>query len=759
MDQADEKKIMDRLKQAIKEIYITGELIKSSKGGFLKRILTRHIAVRMHNLIVDQIFFQTNNTVNAGNIPFRNKIKDELVALRDLYSDFLQSQRHKFSGHFQQLPFNERIELWVKIDYTSANFFYEVPIEIYNKLHAIPTFEALPNLFAGFSASELNDIAATCVLHDYESKPNMSNDILSHTRQNSGGILAVHPLHSQCSSIAALEIIIDFELDLADKLKSNPEAFDTIKKVLITDLVNYFDNIFTRTDKAPGDPQYYLGLDDLLPAELIEAKAIYTEFKSKYKFQDKLNLLRNVRDKTCSHIDSNSALADLKILIDSVSIEEIASIYSTLKGFIEKVFRTNPMLIGFLIKNSEIRDAVSIQGFNVAPFSKEDVIKQIRVRVNYNDVNLYDSYLKQFQTDPSNPIPREFFAYAFNASDEVSDEREEIEFATGSFSYHNFKFTKAHKYLLDVLSDTNNDVSMKKAALLMLGQMGSSSPTRKILMDSYSLNVSNPDLQLLYVWAFGETTYKYDKAIAIILHKSALEKDLYIKYNSLLSLLKMDVSNRVDHYGKVNVNDSDDSKFIKQLSVSTGNYIHDLCIISALDSELCNNQRLLYKREKLTPLYHDFFVTAFSRIIDDLCVGIGIQTLSIDKKEKIIEYFNSYNYTVALGLMSEHLEDSDKKDVAILIYYFFTENLIHLNWSHETTVINYCLFAFRSGKKTEAIKILKKFVEQNPHKTEYRFQYFSLLKETNPALFLLEMAKFKNDYNLSLDEIAALDSI
>jgi hypothetical protein len=131
---------MEKLKIAIQEIQIVNELLKETRGGFLKRILARAIALRVHNLLVDQIFYRTNNLVNSSNSSLKKSIRKDLNALKELYVKFFETQRHKFSGHFQDLPLGERIDLWTKIDLTTANFFYELPIEIYNKFSSVPSY-------------------------------------------------------------------------------------------------------------------------------------------------------------------------------------------------------------------------------------------------------------------------------------------------------------------------------------------------------------------------------------------------------------------------------------------------------------------------------------------------------------------------------------------------------------------------------------------------------------------------------------------
>jgi len=66
---------MDRLKIAIQEIQVARQVIDVSHGSFIKRTLARMIAMRMHNLIGDQIFYQTNNIVNAANQLARKALK------------------------------------------------------------------------------------------------------------------------------------------------------------------------------------------------------------------------------------------------------------------------------------------------------------------------------------------------------------------------------------------------------------------------------------------------------------------------------------------------------------------------------------------------------------------------------------------------------------------------------------------------------------------------------------------------------------
>jgi len=754
---------MEKLKLAIQDIHIANELIKASSGSFIKRILARIIALRMHNLIGDQIFFRTNNLENSANITLKNFIKEDLKALRDLYNDFFEQPRHKFTGHFQHLPLGERIDLWSKIDFTTASFFYQIPIDIYSRFSSAENYEPLTSLFLGFEPTELAEIKKVSEKHGSESQHIMASDVLSFTRPNTGGIVHGTTMQNQCGALNALELIIDFEFDLLDSLKSNPKAFDLLKKVLIIDIVNYTDNLFTRTDVLIGDPQYYQGLDELIPVEFPEPIEILNEFKAIYKLQPKLSALRNVRDKACSHLDSASSVASIQALLDTTSIDSLVEYYTTLKSVLEKAFRSNIVLTAFLVKNEPLGDDMYFTNLDPEPFSKEDEVDDFSepvTRIDYQDENLLESALNAIEDNPQDIEARKFIANALSSTDIISKERLEIIIAPNSFRYNYFEYRKAHKYIIDILNNTETSVKQKHSIISMFSSFSPEHGIHKILFDTYSTNSASRDLKRVYVFAFGELVNENVQDVITLLQNAYYESDFIISYNCLLALFKIDISKRRGHViGSHDLKENIESKFVKEKIRAIHDPFHRIATVAGLASEFANHRKLAYSRKLLNPVYEIAFEQVFTQSISELITLTAIPTISRNQEEEIKDAFNNANYTVAFGILANHFDLNGRNDVALLLYSLFLERIIAINWQHENSVLNYAVFLFKSGDRETAIKLLESLIEVNPHKLDFHGAYLSYLKEIDPEKFETEKRKLESNYNLSPEDQSFIDSI
>ena len=73
------------------------------------------IPIRLTDFI--QYAREVNNDLSNGRHPKeRRTMKDNLNALDALYQDYIEDLRNKFGGHFKDIDFFERIQLWGQIN-------------------------------------------------------------------------------------------------------------------------------------------------------------------------------------------------------------------------------------------------------------------------------------------------------------------------------------------------------------------------------------------------------------------------------------------------------------------------------------------------------------------------------------------------------------------------------------------------------------------------------------------------------------------
>jgi hypothetical protein len=630
---------------------------------------------------------------------------------------------------------------------------------LYSHFSTSPGYETTAVLFGGFNPEEIEAIKEVCRKHDMEGTPTMASDILNFTRSNSGGIVSGTAIQQQCGALNALELIINFEWDLYGSLEGNKKVADLIKKMLVVDIVNFADNFFTRQDLAPTDPQYFIGLDDLLSNDFKEPLSIIGDFKKTYRLQENLDKIRLVRNKFCCHIDGVLSISDLQIQLDNLSIEALKRFYSTLSFLYEKVCRSDIRLGVYLVKNDEIKDAVEMVGINAKLFSSEDAMRKVRPlkHFDYNNESLYDYYLTILETDPKNEEALTYICYAIIHSEKIIDERIEVKTHQLSSSYDYFVYRKAQKYLIEILNNPETPAKRKFVIISALSTFGTSTENTYIILKTYDSNKDNKALLEKYIEFLGEKIHERDLIVLNILEKASESDDYFIKYLSLLAIFKIDVKTRVRVIGQENSVESIQSTFIKNSIEAIEDPLHRLGLIAGFSSELSNNRGLVHVNKFIQKVYREPFYAMFDRAFDDLLVTVRCPAFSAEIKASIIKWFKEHNYTVALGKIAEHLMVNGREDAAQLIFSLFMEGYVKINWEHETSAVNFAVFHYRGGKKEYAIKLMEWLIDRNPHLLDLYNVYLSLLKGYDDKKFKKMKQYLIENHKLSPEELKSIE--
>lgn len=208
----------------LKEIDTVAKLLLVKNSTFFKRSISRLIAMRVDDFI--KLGFATNKQTVRLQI-----IKDELNALEALYKDHLKLQRDKYSAHFQHLDFSDRLENWSALNFEKATFFHEIPKGIYSQFSTVPGYVPYDELT--IDALSIQQLAEINNEFDLEAHPSIATDILSLTRPNSGGVLNFSMIHTKAGVLKSLELLIDYEWAMIQKVSSNREIlvpFTKLKK-------------------------------------------------------------------------------------------------------------------------------------------------------------------------------------------------------------------------------------------------------------------------------------------------------------------------------------------------------------------------------------------------------------------------------------------------------------------------------------------------------------------------------------------------
>jgi hypothetical protein len=395
---------IQHLHYVLNEIDTTAQVLSIKNTTFFKRSIARLIAMRIDDFI--KLGFSTNKQAENKQV-----IKDELNALQTLYIDHFKLQRDKYGAHFQYLDFSERLQNWSNINADKANFFTEMPIDIYshfsNVAGYVPYYPAIISSGTTSTINEIND------RFDLEQHPNISTDILSLTRPNSGGILNFSMIHTKAGVLKSLEMLLDYEWEMIEGLKGNRDTSMPFIKLFITDLLSYVDNYFTRTDIYSTSLQYEEGFDHYVAINrndgTKEADEIITRFKSGFKLEDHVSELRRMRNKACGHIDTTLTVAELKTLVDNVDLGKFHDLYLRLKAIFRSVCYSTFYLKQYLFGPFErLHGVEKIAGMEVSSFDGQPFPEMPSQFKSPNDDHLYEEQYRLWLASGSDAV-RSYF--------------------------------------------------------------------------------------------------------------------------------------------------------------------------------------------------------------------------------------------------------------------------------------------------------------------------------------------------------------
>lgn len=738
--------MLNHLKYCLKEILVVKNILEIENSNFFKRSLARFVALRTDDFI--KLAFSTNKaTIN------QQQIKDDLNALHDLYKAHFKTQRDKFGAHFQELDFASRLEFWSQIDYDKSIFFSSIPIDIYDKFNSLSDYETSEILFGEISEDLKEKIKLLNSELDIEKYPNFSSDILSLTRYNSGGLIPCSNLQVKAGVLKSLEIIINYHIELYKVCVTNESISDILKKIIITDIVSYCDNFITRTDLPAGAKQEEDGLDKILDGtEFSTAKKIISDFLSNYKFEENLNKIRNVRNTSCGHVDSNTSITALKTDLDSLSFEEIDSFYTQLKKTYKKICSEELVFQAFCLEPKDrVYGVQKLVGMPVKPFEVNSVPETEFDPLDVDDSNNYKFYFSLLNDKDRHEEARHYFWDCFSRSKLVENIRYEI--GDGFYkSYSSIDYREAHKYFYELLSSDTETTQSKIKVIQLFLQCKSGYPNTLlyILLKTYDGNKNNSSLNLQYIYSLGELCSKTDENVIEILKNNLDQSDFYKNYHSLLSIYKIDIKSRQHLTLDVNSEESALSKLIKD-EITKSNLFLKVIVSLAFSSELQISIGSFYLKA-LKTLYLDYFSDVFKKSIVDFLKPITKD--EEDKKDitEMIRHFDLLRYSTLLGILGDFLVkrnyEHDAQQFRALLY----EGIVKYAYTDNSELHNFGVICYQMNDIDLAVRVSESLVDKNPSDLTYYYFLLSIYLRDNKYKNRFIKTKEKILRNFKMDE-------
>lgn len=713
-------KVIDKVTFALKEMLLARKLLEFQGSGFYHRALARTIIIRLPDFIT--FARRLNNLYFQG--AKKEQIKGELNALSSLYDQYLMEIRHSYGGHFKDQDFADRIAVWSKIDLVKVDFFTGEALKIYALFSDVPEYLNFLNGIPLLDETDSIKIQELIESQLLEQKPMLSSDILSITRFNSGGIIPTNDLQDRVAAMQSLTILLDFEFNLLGVVNQE-DLVRLIKSLILVDIVNFSDNFFTRI-LPTGAKQEMDGLDEIvLRSSLKSAPIIFNRIKQSTKVKERVEQIRNVRNKIGAHIDNLEPLTTILLGLDQTTNDEMRSLYGFMKNLFQNICNSERSLQAISLPPTVLSGVISVGNQPLQPFNEGQIPPIEFLPVEYNEENfkkVWDDYLKGEKKGEA----VNFFRDAMYTLEEKAVARLEENLGPHSVRYHQLKLNDAHFFFQKLMKEYKTDSARMVILLELLMEIKDAS-IPFLLCELYPSINEIPELEDMVAVALGETSGMKDQQSISILMERFRSSDVDYLITSLLALLKIDVYNTgiraINRVGKVE--ETRISSFILE-KIETLSGLQQIILSITLLSELYFNRRLGTYQRYWAQVYEQPFRNCFKSKLQDKLIEWDVCLEGQNEQAFIgaIQSFNKNHFGWAAKLIGDLLRKQQPGEAQIL--YHLAAYQIRIPSMNKELLLERAYSLCVIGDYLEALRIAEYLCESEAFNPYYRIVYLDI---------------------------------
>ena len=741
--------MLDKMEYALLDIQITRALLKIKNSSFFKRSISRLIPIRLPDFI--QYAREVNNDLSNGRLPKECRtMKDNLNALDALYQDYIADLRNKFGGHFKDIDFFERIQLWGQINEEDMLFFVSHIEEFTNVLAVGTDVPSIPVV----DMSDVDVITRISKDHDLEGKPTLATDALGLSRYNTISAIQVHELPAKANLLSSLRIIISYELSILREIRQS-EVVHVFKCLVLVDVISFFDNLFTR----PVDPnakQAMDGLDVIVERHgLATAVDMYKIAKTEMRITERVEGLRSTRNLVAAHIDHTLPLSTLIAQLDGVTLDEITEIYGLMNQFFEALCRSEHTLSTVLLGPTPMAGVIAVSQQPQSGFTKSD-----RPQTTFPAPDYSESEMEQmWDALTRNPNDQKAIAYYRTAMmNSPMEEKWSETIKLGEYAsrteIHDIRLV--HKFLQHKLQESRGDNVKTSLVIHVMVQIKNTDPATllHILEEEYEPAAESKIIEQ-FIFAFGELARVKDRRIVDILTKRLETLDLNNLHNSLTALLKIDVhDNGLRHLNKQVSSQGSNSCKLDEIIIGhlakLPPFFQTVLALTML-SELWLNPFLGIFIGYSENVYFPSFESTLKTSVPELLTGEGAST---DKIADILKCIANHAYSWLAIQLGDALKDVAEQQSHVF-YEIVAQEFIRIDWRQDNLVQVRAIGLARLGKFEYAVSTALKLCKMRPHSKSYRLFALQLAAEGKlPIQFDTICSKLEHDFVLNTQDLA-----
>lgn len=314
---------IDQIHLCLNELQMIKQLLDSKVADdFCSRLLGIYVMMR-----VDDI-----TKIWSHQIPRTDMDRHLVDGVKNQYNQGLRAVRDKLGAHYQspngKEDLFESVQIFKSIDYANTTCMIDAIMEVEGKI------EGKIITVGGFR--EMNDfdtakeVLSTLYTDDQAYLTNGALDVFG---MNKGSMIACSGPQVKGQYLRSIELMVETVQRLLERKYVAIEAGRMFKRMFVSVVYNYHDNLITRKDIKENAAQYEEGFDIQFKS-LIKAndnkdilETAFDKFESIYQIEPVIRKYRDTRNKACAHLDEDSTVEKINELLDALNVEELNKAY------------------------------------------------------------------------------------------------------------------------------------------------------------------------------------------------------------------------------------------------------------------------------------------------------------------------------------------------------------------------------------------------------------------------------------------------
>ncbi|MCM1109227.1 MAG: hypothetical protein NC388_09305 [Clostridium sp.] len=318
-----EPKAVEQIHLCLNELQMIKQLVDLKVADdFCSRLLAIYAMLR-----VDDI-----TKIWSHNIPRDMMERCMADDVKKQYNAGLRTVRDKLGAHYQasrdaNILFDS-VNLFKSIDYANTVCLIDALVSVQTQ---IEKREIVPQ---GFCETADLSMAKNVLQNLYsDDRACITTGALDLFGINKGGLISCSKEQAKAQVLRSIEVMTEVACALYSQPYVAAEVKRMFKRLYVTMVYNYHDNLITRTDIKDKAVQYEEGFDILFKNLITKQddkamlESAFDEFEAIYQVGALINKYRDVRNKSCAHFDENSTAEEINGKLDALDAEKLDDAY------------------------------------------------------------------------------------------------------------------------------------------------------------------------------------------------------------------------------------------------------------------------------------------------------------------------------------------------------------------------------------------------------------------------------------------------